>query len=151
MKYFKLYEEYTRPRQFIFDVEISDSDQNQETEEKYAHEWEYNGERVLSVEGSWDEEDSDIEIQLVNQQGVKTTKLRAVSHYEIGPPGRDYDDFSTLEVDHTQTGGTAIEYSVTEEYIKGLEDYGSLMQSILTMYKQTFTHHGKFSGKKFNL
>lgn len=149
--YFKLYEEYTRPRQFLFNVEISDSDQNQVAEEKYAHEWEYSGERVLSVEGSWDEEDSDIEIQLVNQQGVKTTKLRAITHYEIGPPGRDQNDFSTLEVDHTQTGGQSKEYDVKEEYMKGLEDYGSLMQSILTMYEHTHTRHGHYAGKDYGI
>jgi hypothetical protein len=150
--YFKLYEEYTRPRQFLFDVEISDSDAHQENrEEKYAHDWECNGERVLTVEGSWDEEDSDIEIQLVNEKGVKTTKLRAITHYEIGPITKGEKDFATLEVDHSQTGGQSKEYDVKEEYIKGLEDYGSLMQSILTMYEHTFTRHGHYSGKDYGI
>jgi hypothetical protein len=150
-EYFKLYEEYTRPRQFLFDVEISDDVSQEQAEEKYAHNWEYNGERVLMVEGSWDEEDSDIEIQLVNEKGAKTTKLRAVTHYEIGPITKGEKDFATLEVDHSQTGGQVKEYDVKEEYIKGLEDYGSLMQSILTMYEHTFTRHGHYSGKDYGI
>jgi len=149
--YFKLYEEYTRPRQFLFNVNISDDVSHEQTEEKYAHDWEFNGERVLTVEGSWDEESSDIEIQLVNEKGIKTTKIRSSTHYEIGPVTRGEDDFATLEVDHTQTGGQTKEYDVKEEYMKGLEDYGTMMQSILTMYEHTFTRHGHYAGKDYGI
>ncbi len=147
MKYFKLYEEYTKPRQFIFDVNISDSDQHQETEEKYAKEWEFRGEIVSSVEGVWDEETSDIEIQLVDEHGTETTKLRAVSHFEIGPISRGDDDFSTLEVE--KPNGESKEYDVKDEHIKGLSDYGSLMESILTIYKLTIERPHYFTGKRY--
>lgn len=149
--YFKLYEEYTRPRQFLFDVENGAGfDMDMEREEKYAHEWEFRGEKVLIVEGSVDDENADLTIKLIDSTGKKTAIIEFSSYWEIGPGGmhRPSKDYATLKI---EKGSVEKEYSVLDEYMKGLEDYSTLMQSVLTMYEHTYTRHGHYAGKDYGI
>ncbi len=144
--YFKLYEEYTRPRQFLFDIESDLIDAPDE--EKFAYEWEFRGEKIKIVEGKIDEEITDVTITLVDSKGNVTTDLFFDCKFHSGPPGISSKDYAKMTI--KRKGSSEKEYDVENEYIEQIESY-SFMKSMMNLYEHTFTREGHYIGKDYGI
>jgi hypothetical protein len=137
MKHLKLFEnflnEWDSTHTLKWHVDLSGDFIDSEKHEKHAtSNWKIEMEpiTVVSVEGNIDDEHTNLDIKLSNGD-----ELSLEAFYHIGPPEQysHKKDFAKLSVE--KANGKRFSIDVKEEFMKNVEDYGSMVLSLLNLYK----------------